>query len=145
MIIDKGLWSLPKHRSKNGDAITISLVKPVVEWFVELQHRSAGSEFVFPRRRSSKRHGHVSPDTLTAAIAKLFREDKLDMPHFTVHDLRRTFRTQLGGLGVSGHIAERCMNHRLPAMERVYNSYDYLDERRDALHQVAERISPLVL
>lgn len=143
--IGRGLWSLPKHRSKNGDAITIPLVEPVVEWFVELKHRSAGSEFVFPRRRSSKRHGHVSPDTLNAALAKLFREGKLDIPHFTVHDLRRTFRTQLGSHGVPGHVAERCMNHRLPGIERTYNTYDYLDERREALKKVALTISPMVV
>lgn len=140
--LEKGLWVIPKERSKNGDSITIPLVPPVVAWFITLKYRSAGVEFVFPRRRSSKRHGHISPDTLNAAMAKLFREDKLEMPHFTVHDLRRTFRTLLGVLGIPGHIAERCMNHRPPALERIYNSYDYLDERRDALEKVTFKISP---
>lgn len=143
--LDGGLWTIPKHRSKNGDQITIPLVGTVCAWFTELKYRSAGSEYVFPRRRSSKRYGHMSPDTLNAAIGKLFKQKKLEMPHFTVHDLRRTFRTMLGQLGVPGHVAERCMNHRLPAMERVYNTYDYLDERREALKKVALTISPMVV
>lgn len=143
--LDRGLWTIPKHRSKNGDQITIPLVESVGAWFTELKYRSANSEFVFPRRRSSKRHGHVSPDTLNAALGKLFKEEKLEIPHFTVHDLRRTFRTMLGQLGVPGHVAERCMNHRLPAMERVYNTYDYLDERRTALESVAKNIAPLTV
>lgn len=50
----------------------------------------------------------------------------------------------LGQLGVPGHVAERCMNHRLPAMERVYNTHDYLDERREALDKLAGELSPLV-
>ena len=142
--LDKGLWVIPKHRSKNGDSITIPLVECVAEWFQELKYRSSGSEYVFPRRRSSKRNGHVSPDTLNAAIAKLFKEEKLDVPHFTVHDLRRTFRTQLGLLGVPGHVAERCMNHRIPGIERTYNVHDYLDERGEALDAVCQKISSLV-
>lgn len=62
--LDGGLWTIPKHRSKNGDQITIPLVESVGAWFTELKYRSANSEFVFPRRRSSKRHGHVSPENL---------------------------------------------------------------------------------
>ncbi|BBB31500.1 tyrosine-type recombinase/integrase [Neptunomonas japonica] len=142
--LEEGLWVIPKHRSKNGDSITIPLVGSVIEWFQELKYRSAGSEYVFPRRRISKRNGHISPDTLNAAIAKLFREGKLDMPHFTVHDLRRTFRTQLGLLGVPGHVAERCMNHRIPGIERTYNVHDYFDERKEALEKVNSRIATLV-
>lgn len=133
-----------QQRSKNGDSITIPLPEAIVGWFTELKYRSANSEFVFPRRRSSKRHGHVSPDTLNAALGKLFKEEKLEMPHFTVHDLRRTFRTMLGQLGVPGHVAERCMNHRLPAMERTYNKHDYLDERRLALGKVASTVSGFI-
>jgi integrase len=140
--LEKGLWVIPKHRSKNGDSITIPLVECVTEWFQELKYRSSGSEYVFPRRRSSKRNEHVSPDTLNAAIAKLFKEEKLEIDHFTIHDLRRTFRTQLGLLGVPGHVAERCMNHRIPVIERTYNVHDYLDERREALQLVARVIEP---
>ena len=66
------------------------------------------------------------------------------MPHFTVHDLRRTFRTQLGLLGVPGHVAERCMNHRIPGIERAYNIHDYFDERKEALEKVMNRMGPLV-
>lgn len=142
--LEEGLWVIPKHRSKNGDSITIPLVGSVVEWFQELKYRSAGSEYVFPRRRISKRNGHISPDTLNAAIAKLFREGKLEMPYFTVHDLRRTFRTQLGLLGVPGHVAERCMNHRILGIERTYNIHDYFDERKEALEKVNSRMAPLV-
>lgn len=141
--LEKGVWVIPKQRSKNGDSITIPLVGYVTEWFVELKYRSGGSEYVFPLSRSSKRNGHISPDTLNAAFAKLFREEKLQIPHFTIHDLRRTFRTQLGLLGVPGHVAERCMNHRAPGIERVYNVHDYFDERQQALTLVAQKIEPL--
>ena len=55
------------------------------------------------------------------------------MEPFTLHDLRRTARTHLASLGVQPHIAERCLNHKLPGINDTYDTYDYLDERRAAL------------
>ena len=60
-------------------------------------------------------------DTLNAAIAKLFTQNKLTMPHFTIHDLRRTARTLLSSLNVPPHISERCLNHKLKGVESVYD------------------------
>ena len=68
-------------------------------------------------------------DTINAALAQLDH----GLEHFTVHDLRRTMRTQLAALGVRSEIAERCLNHRLRGVEGVYNTYDYFEERRTAL------------
>jgi hypothetical protein len=30
------------------------------------------------------------------------------LEHFTVHDLRRTFRSLAASLGIAGNVAERC-------------------------------------
>ncbi|EPR2983073.1 site-specific integrase [Vibrio parahaemolyticus] len=68
--------------------------------------------------------------------------------HFTVHDLRRTFRTLLSSLGVPGHIAERCLNHKLKSKhsstEAIYDRHDFLDERRDALNKLADKLAPYI-
>jgi integrase len=66
------------------------------------------------------------------------------MPHFTVHDLRRTCRSLLAANGVSSHVAERCLNHKLKGVEGIYNQYDYFDERREALNLLSSIISPSV-
>jgi len=100
----KKLWNIPEDRSKTGIALTVPLTDEVLEWLHELYTRANGSEFVFPKRPSSIRYGHISPDTLNAAIQKLHREGKLTVEHFTVHDLRRTFRSLLTSEGVPGHI-----------------------------------------
>lgn len=134
------LWHLPDTRSKTGVAISIPLADEVIEWLRELNIRACGSEYVFPKRRASIRNGHISPDTLNAAIQKLFREDKLPLEHFTVHDLRRTCRSLLAAEGVLGHVAERCLNHKLKGVEGIYDRYDYLEERRAALELLAKII-----
>jgi len=141
---EEKLWDIPVTRSKTGTAICIPLPHITLEWFRELHVRANGSKFVFPKRRSSKRYGHMSPDTLNVAIMKLCREKKLTIPHFTVHDFRRTCRSLMARQGVAGHVAERCLNHKLKGVEGIYDRYDYLDERRDALEEVARLLSPLI-
>lgn len=66
-----------------------------------------------------------------------------DMPHFTVHDLRRTCRTLLAKQGTAGHVAERCLNHKLKGVEGIYDQYDYLEERKGALNKLAKTVDTL--
>lgn len=66
-----------------------------------------------------------------------------DIPHFTVHDLRRTCRTLLASQGTPGHVAERCLNHKLKGVEGIYDRYDYFDERKKAFELLSITISDL--
>lgn len=100
----------------------------VLKWFEELKIRAFGSEYVFPSRRASKRP-HMGPDTLNRTITKLFEHEAGkkkqppnlidDIPHFTVHDLGRTCRTLLAKHSTPGHVAERCLNHKLKWVEGI--------------------------
>jgi integrase len=148
--LEQAIWQLPKERSKSGVEITIPLSCVVLDWLKELKIRSDSSLYVFPNRRSSKR-AYMGADTLNRAITKLFGHEagkkkqppnKMgDMLHFTVHDLRRTCRSLLAKNGVEGHIAERCLNHKLKGVEGIYNRYDYFEERREALSKISSVIS----
>jgi integrase len=57
----------------------------------------------------------------------------LDIEHFTVHDMRRTVRTHLAGLGVNRFVAERSLNHKLGNVEGIYDRHDCFAERATAL------------
>lgn len=127
------LWHMPSERSKTEVAITIPLSELAMQCLDELKVRSVDSPYLFPSRRVSKRFGHISPDTLNAALKKMFDEGKMPVEHFTVHDLRRTFRSLLASLSVPWHVAERCLNHKLKGVEGIYDRYDYLNERAEAL------------
>ena len=134
------LWHMPSERNKTEVAITIPLSEIAMKCLEELKIRSVNSAYLFPNRRVSKRFGHISPDTLNAALKKMFEESKMPVEHFTVHDLRRTFRSLLASLAVPGHVAERCLNHKLKGVEGIYDRYDYLDERRQALDAISKLI-----
>ncbi|WP_290611723.1 tyrosine-type recombinase/integrase [Arsukibacterium sp. UBA3155] len=151
--LEAGIWELPKARSKSGVGLTIPLPELCLSWLEELYKRAAGSPYVFPNRRSSK-NPYMGADTLNRAITKLFGHEagkkkqppnKMgDIKHFSVHDLRRTCRTLLAQLGVSGHVAERCLNHKLKGVEGIYNKHDYLDERREALVKLSKYLSSII-
>jgi integrase len=154
---DKQLWYLPLERSKTKVAITIPLTESVLNWLRELKVKSAGSEYVFPARRASKRRGYISDDTLNHALAKMFgkKVDSNKQPypnllgnagveHFTVHDLRRTCRSLLSKTGIPQDIAERCLNHKIKGTTGIYDRYDYLDERTEALTKLSILINPIV-
>jgi len=127
--LDAGVWHLPETRTKTATALDIPLAAPVVKWLRELKVFAAGSEYVLPARTKSKRYPHISPDTLNVALTRVAH----GLNHFTIHDMRRTARTQLAALGVSREVAERALNHKIRGVEGTYNRHDYFDERRQAL------------
>jgi integrase len=135
------VWNLPAARTKTGTALAIPLAPPVVEWLGALRTLRLSSEYVFPaRRRDPKaRSEHVGLDTLNVALGRL----EHDLAPFTLHDLRRTARTQLAALGVRNEVAERCLNHKLRGVEGTYNRHDYFAERREALTQWAALLCEL--
>ncbi len=151
--LEQKVWNLSKERSKSGVGIAIPLPEIVVDWVLELKVRACGSEYVFPSRRSSK-NPHMGKDTLNRAITKLFGHEAGkkkqppnlmgDMAHFTVHDLRRTCRTLLAKQGTPGHVAERCLNHKLKGVEGIYNQHDYFEERTEAINQLSETIGLII-
>ncbi len=57
---------------------------------------------------------------------------------WTLHDLRRTFATNLSALGVPIHVTEKLLNHRsgtLNGVAAIYNRHAYMDEMRQAIKQ----------
>lgn len=137
------VWRLPAARTKtgknmNGRDFTIPLPAVSVEWLQEIKRTSFASEYVFPpRRRTGKKT--MSPATLNWALGEVNH----GLEHFTLHDLRRTARTHLARLGVAPHVAERCLNHKLPGVNDTYDTHDYLAERRLALNAWADLLTRL--
>ena len=137
--LDAGVWTLARESTKTRTSIRIPLSEPVMSWLKEARVFSFGKPYVFPARRLVRsrmgedcrnRYEHVGPDTLNVALKRL---KVLDIEHFTVHDMRRTARTHLAGLGVDRFVAERSLNHKLGNVEGIYDRHDYFAERATAL------------
>ncbi len=127
------VWHLPASRTKTAAPLDIPLVPGVVGWLREIKTLDPGSEYLFPKRRRDRRERvpHVGLDTLNVALHRVGH----GLPPFTLHDLRRTARTQLAALGIRREVAERCLGHAIRGVEGTYDRHDYFKERRAALEQ----------
>ena len=69
-----------------------------------------------------------------------------DMAPWTLHDLRRTFSTNLAKLGVLPHIKEMLLNHvsAKTEVEAIYDTYNYLPEMRQAIEKWDGRVAELL-
>jgi hypothetical protein len=63
---------------------------------------------------------------------------------WTLHDLRRTVRTGLGGLGAAPHVGEAILNHLPAKLIRTYDKNKYEPEKRQALDLWADHVLALV-
>ncbi|WP_218645055.1 site-specific integrase [Aquitalea sp. LB_tupeE] len=137
------VWHLPGERSKTGKPIDIPLPALAIEWLQQLHTMAAPSSWVLPARKMQHRMvPHIHEGTIGTALGKV-KPHMPDVPDFTVHDLRRTARTQLAELGIDPVVAERCLNHKIKGVEGIYNRHDYYNERRDALNKWAGLLDAL--
>jgi integrase len=65
---------------------------------------------------------------------------------YTLHDLRRTYRTNLARLRVAPHICERLINHASARseLEEIYDHYAYWDEQVEAVNTFDAWLQTLV-
>jgi integrase len=143
-----GLWTLPGARTKNRREHLLPLVPAALAL---LPPRRNGRDFLFgdgPRRSGDPHRGFSgwskSKTTLDARIAEALGEP---LPHWTVHDLRRSASTVMADrLGVLPHIVEAILNHvsgHRAGVAGVYNRARYAAEMREALERWAEHVTAL--
>ena len=153
--IKRQTFKLFASSTKTDAALVIPIPDLAVPLFQDLRVLSGHSEYLFPKRKASQ-YPHIGPDTLNDAVACLFgisygkrdrgpnRMEEAGVEHFTLHDLRRTFRTFLSKLGVSREVSEKCMNHSLKGVEKTYDCYGFFPERVKALNKLSEYVAPLL-
>ena len=80
------------------------------------------------------------------ALARRRGDDpaKVTLPHWTNHDIRRTVRSGLSRLKIAEEAREAVLAHARPGIKGVYDKYDYLDEKREALELWAARLRSIV-
>ncbi|KTD64275.1 phage-related integrase [Legionella spiritensis] len=72
-------------------------------------------------------------------------QERVGIPQWTAHDLRRTFATQLGEtLNVDPVVIEKCLGHKMPKIMATYNKNEMLPQRKEALEKWSDLINNLV-
>lgn len=107
----------------------------------ELLRRGRGKGLLFPARDTD---GKRPFDGWSKCKPKL---DKMcEIPHWTLHDLRRTCATNLAGLGVPVHVTEKLLNHvsgTMGGIVSVYQRHNYQEEMQKAVEKWGDDLSVL--
>jgi len=135
----KSLWIIPAQNSKTDKAHKVPLSPQVIALLTQLK-ALACSEYVIAGAILTQA---LSENALARAINRI--QKRLGIPHWTAHDLRRTFATQLGEtLHIDPVVIEKCLGHKMPKIMETYNKNEMLPERRDALNQWGQYIENVI-
>jgi integrase len=138
--LDTGIMTIPGTRTKNRKTLTLPLPRMAVDILRSVPRRD-GREYVFGTRGGSFSAWSYSTIALNNRIASITGRP---LPHWTLHDLRRTFRTGLGKIGVPPHVAELAINHVKGGVEAIYDKHTYQPEIKRALARWAQHLARIV-
>ena len=140
-------WVLPAERAKNSRAHEVVLPPLAVGLLPPPRKDAQGKPrpLVFGEGCGPfAGWGHCKP-RLDARIAEV--NDDNALPHWTLHDLRRTFVTRLNDLGIEPHVIEALVNHAsgraTAGVAGVYNRSAYGPQKRAALAFWCDHVSGL--
>lgn len=127
------LWTVPAENHKTGGKTKKPLVRPLIDDVIpvikKLVDLSVGDYLFSNGKEPQLPSAHLKlPINLLIFIKK---HKKKTLHHFSIHDLRRTARTNFSEL-TQPHVAEVMLGHKLPGVWGVYDKYNYIDEMREA-------------
>jgi len=70
--------------------------------------------------------------------------DRIAVPGWTIHDLRRTARSLMSQAGVAPDHAERALGHVIGGVRGVHDRHAYREEKRQAFAALAGRIDHIL-
>jgi integrase len=127
------LWLIPAGRRKNAaknlsaEPHAVPLTAFHLRLLEELEPYSEGSPLLFPAK-DGPRGNH----TLAQATRRLC--PRLGMQPFTPRDIRRTWKTLAGSIGIDLEIRNRIQGHAFDDIgSQSYDRYSYLPEKRRAM------------
>jgi integrase len=151
---EKRTWTIPREKAKNDRAHEVQLSHPALDVLKSLPR--IGNRFVFTTTgegpisgfsRGKRRidaamiRARCQLGVLTGVHSEMSRghADKplpVEIPHWIMHDLRRTAATGMARLRIPPFVVDKVLNHvsgTIRGVAAVYNRFEYLDERRAAM------------
>ncbi|MDX0112607.1 DUF4102 domain-containing protein [Sinorhizobium meliloti] len=138
------LWTIPPERSKNGKEHIVPISPLSSELLSGIP--KVGDVYLLsttgdtPVSGFSKAKAAIDAEMLKIAQKEAADKglglDAVKLAPWTLHDLRRTAASGMARLGVPVHVVEAVLNHQsgsIKGVAKIYNRYEYLDEKRQAL------------
>lgn len=90
-----------------------------------------------------QRKARANHDQDTPVMVDVPEESKIDMGHFTPHDLRRTAATMLAELGFTNETIDAILGHKARGVVAVYNRHDYSREKQKAMQALERKLQSI--
>lgn len=155
----KRLWTIPGTRAKNDTDHLVPLSDLAMAELTRLSWKDRGLAFTTTGKTpiSGFSKMKASLDRKMVPILQQLADEQADaldeerraveFQPWVLHDLRRTGTTQMQGLRVPIEVTEKVINHRsgeTAGIRGVYNLWEYIDEKREALDKWARHLDQLV-
>jgi integrase len=130
--------TLPDWVTKNKKEHTFPYNGMVSE-ILETVPRLNSSDLLFPSRNAD--------DRPLSGWSKYKRDLADGVPGWTLHDLRRTYRSTHGEIGTPREIAERLINHVAGVtteVEEIYDRWTYLPQMRNAVEAYEAHLTKIL-
>jgi integrase len=136
--LDTGVMTISGERTKNRRTLELTL-PPLAMEILQSQVRRADHDYVFGGRA-----GFCGYSYYTMALKTSIAENEgAPLAEWRLHDLRRSFRSGLGRLGVAPHVAELAINHVKGGVEAIYDRYQYQREIKLALQLWSDHVAAI--
>jgi integrase len=141
----KNTWTVPYENHKTGESKG-DIVRPIIDeikpWLQSAMDLS-NSEYIFPHENGKEPMGRSGPTDTPYNFMQFARKNyKFEMDHWSMHDLRRTARTNFSAF-TSRDVAELMVGHVMPGEQGTYDYYDYQKEMSKAYKKWWKKLSNL--
>jgi len=144
--LDGKLWVIAPSRAKNKVEHLVPLSGVALDLLVRSAPEIEGCGYLFTTNGRTAISGFSKwKKLLDVAVAEA--NGGTPIPHWTLHDLRRTFSSGWARLRIPTEVTERALNHTsgsFGGIAGVYNLHDYEFERRAAMEAWGRHVSSLI-
>jgi integrase len=137
----KRLWTIKADRYKTRAAHVVPITPALAALLDELPRYESGDYLLSASWGRRPVRGMTKPKQRLDAFMK---QRLPQLPPWVVHDIRRTVRSHLSALPVEQHVRELVIGHTQTGVRKVYDRYEYLDEKRHALELWQARLKSIV-
>jgi integrase len=139
--LDSGTWTIPATRAKNKKLHDVHLSAFALELLAGLPRMG---DLLFASRGAAPSGYSKAKGRLDCFVGEIVGGT---VEPWVLHDLRRTTASGMARLNIAPHVVDRVLNHvsgTIRGVARIYNRYDYRDERMAALEAWGRHIEALV-
>ncbi|WP_392559810.1 tyrosine-type recombinase/integrase [Orbus mooreae] len=134
--LDNKELTIPPELSKMKNFHAVPLCDTIINALKVIKNKEG---FIFPANTKS---GHLETSEFGKQMRKYCKHKNI--ASFTPRDIRRTFKTLAGAMGISSEMRDRLQNHKIPGVSsKHYDRYDYWKEKQELILEWEKKINSI--